>query len=61
MLSHSFVWWKICLNFQGFGDILKLVPLAENVVKLTSVCMQCYGEASFTKRKGSDKQVGQSL
>ena len=46
-----------CLMFQGFGDILQLVPLAESVVKLTAVCMVCYGEASFTKRKGCEKQV----
>ncbi|KAK2181104.1 hypothetical protein NP493_410g00035 [Ridgeia piscesae] len=42
---------------QGFGDILKLVPLAENVVKLTAVCMECCGEASFTKRKGAETEV----
>ncbi|KAK2169890.1 hypothetical protein LSH36_6g10003 [Paralvinella palmiformis] len=38
----------------GFAEILNLVPLAESVVKLTAVCMQCYGEASFTKRKGTE-------
>lgn len=42
---------------QGFGSILDLVPLAENVVKLTAVCMMCYGEASFTKRRGAEKEV----
>lgn len=28
----------------AFGDILQLVPLAESVIKLTAVCMQCFGE-----------------
>jgi len=42
---------------KGFGDILNLVPLAENVMKLTAVCMNCYNEASFTKRKGAEKEV----
>ena len=42
---------------EGFGDILKLVPLAENVIKLTAVCMGCYGDASFTYRKGNDTKV----
>ncbi|XP_059163833.1 thymidine kinase, cytosolic-like [Physella acuta] len=42
---------------KGFGDILNLVPLAEHVHKLTAVCMNCYNEASFTKRIGSETQV----
>ncbi|XP_005098053.1 thymidine kinase, cytosolic [Aplysia californica] len=42
---------------KGFGDILNLVPLAENVMKLTAVCMNCYNDASFTKRKGSETEV----
>ncbi|KAK7002765.1 thymidine kinase cytosolic [Biomphalaria glabrata] len=42
---------------KGFGDILNLVPLAEHVLKLTAVCMNCYNEASFTKRKGSETEV----
>ncbi|KAK3782179.1 hypothetical protein RRG08_032930 [Elysia crispata] len=42
---------------KGFGDILNLVPIAESVVKLNAVCMSCFGEGSFTKRKGSEKKV----
>ena len=42
---------------QGFGDFLRLVPLAESIIKLTAVCMSCYGEASFTKRIGHETQV----
>jgi len=42
---------------KGFGTILNLVPLAEHVMKLTAVCMNCYNEASFTKRKGSETKV----
>ena len=43
--------------FIGFGNILNLVPLAEHVVKLTAVCMRCYGEAAYTQRLGSETAV----
>ena len=52
MLKQYFI-----VNLQGFGSILDLVPLAESVVKLNAVCMVCYGEAAFTKRKGSELKV----
>uniref|UniRef100_T1J2J9 Thymidine kinase, cytosolic n=1 Tax=Strigamia maritima TaxID=126957 RepID=T1J2J9_STRMM len=42
---------------KGFGDILNLVPLAESVIKLTAVCMKCFAEASYTKRKGKDTAI----
>ena len=42
---------------KGFGNILELVPLAESIVKLTAVCMYCYNDAAFTKRKGNETQV----
>ncbi|KAM8945682.1 thymidine kinase, cytosolic [Pelodytes ibericus] len=42
---------------KAFGDILNLVPLAENVVKLNAVCMECFREASYTKRLGAEKEV----
>ncbi|RUS90083.1 hypothetical protein EGW08_002125 [Elysia chlorotica] len=42
---------------RGFGDILNLVPIAESVVKLNAVCMSCFGDGSFTKRKGSEQKV----
>lgn len=41
----------------GFGDILRLVPLAESIVKLTAVCMICYEEASYTKRTSTETAV----
>ena len=41
---------------QPFGDVLKLIPLAENVVKLSAVCMKCYGEAAFSKRIGPETE-----
>ncbi|KAG8235981.1 hypothetical protein J437_LFUL015135, partial [Ladona fulva] len=43
---------------SGFGDILRLVPLAESVVKLHAVCMICFSSASYTKRIGCEKEVG---
>ncbi|KAH0629387.1 hypothetical protein JD844_011438 [Phrynosoma platyrhinos] len=41
----------------AFGNILQLVPLAESVVKLNAVCMECFREASYTKRLGAEKEV----
>ncbi|NWS44081.1 KITH protein, partial [Probosciger aterrimus] len=42
---------------KAFGSILNLVPLAESVVKLNAVCMECYQEASYTKRLGAEREV----
>lgn len=42
---------------QGFGDILNLVPMAENVIKLSAVCMTCNSDGHFTKRTTKDKSV----
>uniref|UniRef100_A0A8C7X6S5 Thymidine kinase n=1 Tax=Oryzias sinensis TaxID=183150 RepID=A0A8C7X6S5_9TELE len=42
---------------KPFGNILSLVPLAESVVKLHAVCMQCYREAAYTKRIGVEKEL----
>ncbi|XP_051889120.1 thymidine kinase, cytosolic [Pristis pectinata] len=42
---------------KAFGNILNLVPLAESVVKLSAVCMNCYREAAYTKRLGFEKEV----
>lgn len=36
---------------------MNLVPLAESVVKLTAVCMECFREAAYTKRLGVEKEV----
>lgn len=35
---------------KPFGDIVRLVPLAESVVKLNAVCMSCHEDGAFTKR-----------
>ena len=43
---------------QPFGSILNLVPMAESVIKLKAVCMICFSDAAFTKRLGSEKEVG---
>lgn len=42
---------------KAFGNILSLIPLAENVVKLNAVCMHCFKDAAFTKRLGDEKKV----
>lgn len=41
----------------GFGNILNLIPLAESVVKLSAVCMVCFGNASFTKRTCNETKL----
>ncbi|XP_050926748.1 thymidine kinase, cytosolic isoform X1 [Lates calcarifer] len=46
---------------KAFGNILNLVPLAESVVKLHAVCMQCYKEAAYTKRIGAEKEVRRQI
>eukprot|EP00090_Calanus_glacialis_P027382 TRINITY_DN4312_c0_g1_i2.p1 TRINITY_DN4312_c0_g1~~TRINITY_DN4312_c0_g1_i2.p1 ORF type:complete len:265 (-),score=66.91 TRINITY_DN4312_c0_g1_i2:618-1376(-) len=38
---------------KPFCDILSLVPLAEEVTKLSAVCMNCFQDASFSKRISS--------
>ena len=40
-----------------FGHIIELIPKAENVVKLNSICMVCYDKASFSKRLCSGTQT----
>ncbi|XP_046854787.1 thymidine kinase, cytosolic-like isoform X2 [Xenia sp. Carnegie-2017] len=42
---------------QAFGNVLSLVPLAESVVKLNAVCMNCFKDAAFSMRLGSETQV----
>jgi len=42
---------------KPFANIMELVPLAEYVVKLHAVCMNCFGEGSYTKRISEDQEV----
>ena len=42
---------------NSFGRILELIPLAELVTKLSSVCMMCQQEASFSKRIGTETDI----
>eukprot|EP00455_Lapot_gusevi_P031526 TRINITY_DN3421_c0_g1_i3.p1 TRINITY_DN3421_c0_g1~~TRINITY_DN3421_c0_g1_i3.p1 ORF type:complete len:310 (+),score=85.02 TRINITY_DN3421_c0_g1_i3:138-1067(+) len=42
---------------KPFGRVLELVPLAEHLTKLTSVCMICQSEAAFSKRLGSEMDI----
>ena len=38
-------------KIEKFGQILDLIPIANYIEKLTSVCYNCKNHASFTKRK----------
>ena len=42
---------------KPFNNVLELIPLAENVIKLTAVCTQCHKNASFTKRLSSETEL----
>lgn len=42
---------------KPFGRILKLVPLAEKVIKLRAICVNCGDDAPFTKRICENKEV----
>ena len=42
---------------EGFGTVLNLLPIAEQVTKLNAVCMSCGRDAAFTKRIGIEKEI----
>ena len=42
---------------KPFNDVLSLVPIAEDVTKLSAVCNACGCDASFTKRVGSSDET----
>ena len=42
---------------KPFGKLLDLIPISENVRKLTAVCVVCGNEASFTQRIGKEVSV----
>lgn len=44
---------------ETFPQILRLIPLAESVTKLTSICMACADEAPFTKSIPPEKLVSE--
>jgi thymidine kinase len=42
---------------KPFGHILSLVPMAEQVIKLSAVCIECGSEAAFTRRTVDSQEV----
>lgn len=43
---------------QPFGNILNVIPIAEDVIKLNAVCKRCLSEsAAFTARLSTETQV----
>lgn len=42
---------------KPFNKILSLVPLAEQVTKLSAVCIDCGKEAAFTRRTVASQEV----
>lgn len=42
---------------KAFGNIIKLIPLAEKVTKLCAVCVYCTNEAAFTRRIVESKEI----
>jgi len=41
---------------QAFGDVLKLIPYADEVIKLTTKCKHCNNKAIFTQRIVGNEQ-----
>jgi thymidine kinase len=42
---------------KPFGNILNLVPLCEQVTKLSAVCIECGKEAAFTRRTIDSEEI----
>ncbi|XP_023339762.1 thymidine kinase, cytosolic isoform X3 [Eurytemora carolleeae] len=42
---------------KPFSNIMDLIPLAEGVTKLSAVCMNCFGDAAFTKRTSQEESL----
>eukprot|EP00697_Spironema_sp_BW2_P011544 gnl/Spiro4/27264_TR13563_c0_g1_i1.p1 gnl/Spiro4/27264_TR13563_c0_g1~~gnl/Spiro4/27264_TR13563_c0_g1_i1.p1 ORF type:complete len:184 (+),score=39.21 gnl/Spiro4/27264_TR13563_c0_g1_i1:53-604(+) len=42
---------------KPFGNVLDLVPLAEEVIKLRAICHFCFREAAFSKRIGQETEI----
>lgn len=42
---------------ECFGSIKYLIPKAESVIKLNSVCMKCHNKAAFTERLGPEADI----
>lgn len=42
---------------KPFETIINLLPLSETVIKLNAVCIECRGDASFSKRIGNEIQL----
>ena len=40
---------------KTFGNIVDLIPLAQDIIKLNAICSQCGEEASFSYRKNTNK------
>ena len=44
-------------NMNKFGEMIDLVPIADNIIYLQANCYNCGEKASFTKRLSSEEQV----
>ena len=44
-------------NMNKFGEMIDLVPIADNIIYLQANCYNCDDKASFTKRLSSEEQV----
>jgi len=42
---------------KPFENIMQIIPLAESVNKLSAVCMNCFGEGSFSKRITAEESL----
>lgn len=44
-------------RMEGFPNIINLIPKAERVIKLSSICNICGNDAFFSKRLTSEKEI----
>jgi thymidine kinase len=44
-------------NMEKFGEMIDLVPIADNIIYLQANCYNCDDKASFTKRLSSEEEV----
>lgn len=46
-------------RMQNFGEVYRLIPVAEEIIKLNAVCMVCHEDAQFTCRqdKSNEQQI----
>ncbi len=61
-LMHSWLVYKLTVleSFQPFPNISELLPLCDQVTKLSAVCSRCKNSAAFSSRTVTDAALNSS-